>query len=59
MIDVGVPKPVDSGLGELRLSGQVLSNRAAPLRVQASVSHIGPAVRRTVELYLLEKDPAP
>ncbi|MBN2477415.1 MAG: BatA domain-containing protein [Pirellulales bacterium] len=53
VIDVGVKQPVNYSLGELRLSGQVLSNRSS-LRVETELSHTGPAGDRTVELYLLD-----
>ncbi|MFH1266490.1 MAG: BatA domain-containing protein, partial [Planctomycetota bacterium] len=56
VIDVGVEDPVNSGLGELRLSGQVLSSHA-PLRIETELFHRGPAGERTVELCLLEADP--
>jgi hypothetical protein len=55
MIDVGVEQPINYGLGELQLSGQVLSNRS-PLQIDAELSCEGPAERRAVELYLVDKD---
>ena len=55
LIDVGVKDPTNVGLGELRLSGQVLS-RNSPLRIECDLTHVGPAEQRTVELYLV--DPA-
>ncbi len=58
LIDVGVEKPSDFSLGEVRLSGQVLSNRS-PLRVQTELSCIGSGGARTVELYLLDSERKP
>jgi len=56
LIDVGVEDPVNTALGELRLSGQVLSTGSS-LRIETDVFHRGPEAERTVELYLLEADP--
>ena len=55
MIDVGVREPANFGLGELRLSGEVLSKNS-PLGVECDLLHVGPGGERAVELYLL--DPA-
>ncbi|HID74798.1 MAG TPA: VWA domain-containing protein [Planctomycetaceae bacterium] len=55
VIDVGVPEPVNSGLGPLRLSGQTLANRS-PLRIETDVYHVGPPVERTVELHMLDPE---
>ena len=56
LIDVGVDDPTNTALGAPRLSAQVLSNRS-PLRIETEVYHQGAHTERTVELYLLEKDP--
>jgi hypothetical protein len=62
IIDVGVENPVDFGLGRLRLSSQVLSNRAS-LGIKSSLTRIGPAGAaaepRIVELYLLDDNAQP
>ncbi|MHC4401341.1 MAG: vWA domain-containing protein, partial [Planctomycetota bacterium] len=55
VVDVGVEEPVNSALGELRLSSQVLSDRS-PLGLQTELSHSGAGGERTVELYLLEPE---
>lgn len=55
VVDVGVPNPTDYGVGEVRLSGEVLSNRGT-LGLETAVSCVGPATRRTVELYVLDAD---
>jgi len=51
VIDVGVENPVNYGLGELRLSAQVLSSRS-PLRVETDLSCSGAEGTRAVELLL-------
>ncbi|NQT15980.1 MAG: BatA domain-containing protein, partial [Planctomycetes bacterium] len=56
VVDVGAEEPVNSALGELRLSDQVLSSRS-PLRIETEISHRGPEAERSVELHLLEADP--
>ncbi len=53
VVDVGVAEPVNTALGDLRLSGQVLS-RQGSLRIETDVFHRGPETERSVELYLLE-----
>ncbi len=58
LVDVGVKEPTDFALGDVRLSGQVLSNRS-PLRVRTELSCTGPGKTRTVELYLLDSDGEP
>lgn len=55
LIDVGIDKPVNFALGDLRLSGEVLSARSG-LRVETELSALGPGGKRTVELYL-QSDP--
>jgi len=52
VIDVGVEKPTNFALGELHLSGQVLSSRST-LAIETGLSRIGPPGRRTVELNML------
>ena len=56
LIDVGVDDPTNTALGELRLSGEVLSSRS-PVRIETEISHRGPDAERTAELFLLEADP--
>lgn len=53
LIDVGVPRPVNTALGELKLSAEVLSSRSV-LRIGTALSHTGPATTRTVDLYVLD-----
>ena len=57
LIDVGVERPVNFALGDLRLSGEVLSSRTS-LRLETELAAAGPGGQRTVELYLLEPDRA-
>ncbi len=58
LLDVGVPNPTDYGLGQARLSGEVLSNRSK-LTLSVPLSCIGPAAPKVVELYLLDADGKP
>lgn len=58
VIDVGVPNPTDYGLGELRLSGDVLSSRST-LAVDTSLTCVGSAGSRIVELYVIDADGKP
>lgn len=53
LVDLGVGDPTDYSLGELELSGQVLSDRS-PLRINGSLTAVGAGGERSVELYLLE-----
>jgi hypothetical protein len=53
VIDVGVENPVNTGLGELRLSDEVLSSRA-PLAISTDVRRVGDEGARTAALYLQE-----
>ncbi|MGD9723268.1 MAG: BatA domain-containing protein [Pirellulales bacterium] len=53
LIDVGAQRPVNVGLGELRLSGQVLSKNST-LSVDCELVHTGAEGERSVELYLLD-----
>jgi len=55
LIDVGVKAPSDCALGPLRLSGDVLSN-GSPLRLQTELVRLGPAVERSVELYMVDAE---
>jgi hypothetical protein len=57
LIDVGIERPTNFALGDLRLSGEILSSRSS-LRVETELSAVGPGGKRTVALYLLEPDPA-
>jgi hypothetical protein len=52
VIDVGVSNPSNFSLGDLRLSGEVLSNRS-PLGMETEISATGAGGRRTIELYML------
>ncbi len=53
VIDVGLSDPVNYGLGEVRLSSEVLSHRS-PLSVETELSSLGGAGEKAVELYLLD-----
>ena len=55
VIDVGVAKPTDYGLGEVHLSGEVLSNRST-LSVETELSCVGLPATRSVELQLKGAD---
>lgn len=55
VIDVGVGKPIDYGLTEARLSGEVLSNRSI-LSLETSVSCVGAPATRSVELQMQDAD---
>jgi len=58
VIDVGVEKPQNYSLGELRLSSQVLSARGG-LGIRTNITRLGPAASRTVELHLLDNNRQP
>ena len=58
VIDVGIPQPTDYGLGEVRLSGDVLPNRSV-LKLETELSCFGAAARRVVELHLLDAQGKP
>ena len=58
MIDVGVAHPTDYGLGEMRLSSQVLSNHGS-LTLESEMTCIGEPATRSVELHLLDADGKP
>ncbi|MFV2066326.1 MAG: BatA domain-containing protein [Pirellulales bacterium] len=58
LIDVGVDQPINSGLGELQLSSQVLA-RQMPLRLTVPLEHVGPKTDRAVELFVLDRDGHP
>jgi len=58
VIDVGVRRPVDVALGELRLSGEAISQRGA-LAVQTELACLGEGGPRVVELHLLGADRRP
>jgi len=57
VIDVGIAQPANLALGDLRLSGQIVSNRST-LRIETELASTGIAGQRTVELDLLEPAPA-
>jgi hypothetical protein len=58
VIDVGVAKPTDYGLGEVRLSGEVLSSRS-PLGIETQLTCIGATASRTIELHVWGADGKP
>jgi len=58
VIDVGVTDPLNYSLGELRLSGEVLSNRS-PLGIESELASVGASDQRTVELYVIDSDGKP
>ena len=53
VIDVGVKDPLDYALGEVRLSGEVLSNRGS-LTIATELSSLGASGERSVELSMLD-----
>ncbi len=55
VIDVGVAKPIDYGLSEVRLSGEVVPKRST-LSVEASLSCVGTAGARSLELQMQDAD---
>ncbi|MBI3836331.1 MAG: BatA domain-containing protein [Planctomycetia bacterium] len=57
LIDVGIKDPSNFGLGEMHLSGQVLSKNS-PLHLQADLLHSGAGGERSVELHLVDRDSA-
>ena len=60
VIDVGAENPTNAGLGEVRLSAQVLSARSS-LTIESELAAVGGADgdKRTVELYLLDENGLP
>jgi hypothetical protein len=56
LIDVGVQQPANLALGDLRLSGQIVSSRST-LKIDADLISVGMGDKHTVELHLLESDP--
>jgi len=58
LVDVGVEKPTNSALAELRLSSEVLTNRS-PLRIETELAHTGSEASRTVEVYVLDQQQKP
>ncbi len=58
LIDVGIREPVNFGLAELNLSGEVLSSRS-PLRINTAISAVGKRETRVVELYAIGPDSQP
>jgi hypothetical protein len=58
VVDVGIAKATDYGLGEVRLSGEVLSNRNT-LTIETQLSCIGAPATRVVELHLRDADGKP
>lgn len=57
LIDVGIASPVNVALGDLRLSGQIVSNRST-FRIETELRSAGFEGARAVELFLLEADAA-
>ena len=58
VIDVGVTHPTDYGLGEAKLSNEVLSSRGT-LRIETDLSCVGKAAPRIVELNMLDDQGKP
>ena len=58
VIDVGAAHPTDFGLGEIRLSGQILSNHSS-LSIDTELSCVGAPATRAVELHLIDADGKP
>jgi len=58
LIDVGVEKPTNSSLGELKLSAEILTNRS-PLKIDTDLFHTGSNATRSVEVYLLDAQRKP
>ena len=58
VIDIGITNPTDYGLSDVRLSDEVLSSRST-LGVETSLSSIGAAGQRIVELHMLDADRKP
>lgn len=58
LIDVGIARPINFGLDELKLSSEVLPHRGM-LGIETQLSCVGTASPRTVELFLLESDGKP
>ena len=58
VVDVGITDPIDYGLGETRLSSEVLSSNGS-LEIETRLSCVGRADKRGVELYLLDPDGKP
>lgn len=58
VIDVGIDKPNNMALGELRLSSQVLA-RNSPLTATTDISAIGNGGARAIEAYLLDEKGTP
>ena len=56
VVDVGIEEPVNSSLGEPRLSSEIISNKS-PLEIETEVFHVGPEAERSVNLYLSQSDP--
>ncbi len=53
LVDVGARNPQNFGLGETRLSGEVISKNA-PLNIQCDVLHVGQGGQRGIELVLAD-----
>jgi len=53
LVDVGVKQPENTGIDNLRLSAEVISQNR-PLSLQANVVHSGEAGQRAATLYLLD-----
>lgn len=58
LVDVGVTEPINYGLEQLRLSGEVLPN-GATLTVESALACRGPAATRIVSLYLIDEAGVP
>ena len=58
VVDVGVAKPIDCSISELRLSGETLPNHS-PLAIEGRVACVGEPAVRSVELYRLDAEGKP
>ncbi|MEE9603849.1 MAG: BatA domain-containing protein, partial [Thermoguttaceae bacterium] len=55
VVDVGVEQPRNFGLGDLRLSAQVLAKNS-PLRLETDLAHVGTGGTRSVGLFFMDAD---
>ena len=58
VIDVGVKNPVNAGLGEVRLSGEVLAKNS-PVRISTEGTWLGSETELAVELFFLDEQGVP
>jgi hypothetical protein len=55
VIDVGVKDPSNCGLGDMRLSTELLANKS-PLGIAVDLIHVGAGSERALELYLIDRE---